>query len=103
MGVKNIEEAEIVADFIRTADPEADDAQERADKFMAKFGKASSSHFDPYKHLVRVGLANQTTMYKKETRAIGQLFQKTIIAKFGPDKINDHYYEFATICDATQV
>merc|ERR1712157_107724 len=99
----NIEEAEYVADFILNADPKADDAKERAEKFMAKFGKAASSHFDPYKHLVRVGLANQTTMYKKETRAIGKLLQKTIMAKFGPDKINDHYYQFDTICDATQV
>eukprot|EP00578_Thalassiosira_sp_NH16_P006045 CAMPEP_0181139462 /NCGR_PEP_ID=MMETSP1071-20121207/34795_1 /TAXON_ID=35127 /ORGANISM="Thalassiosira sp., Strain NH16" /LENGTH=158 /DNA_ID=CAMNT_0023226371 /DNA_START=32 /DNA_END=504 /DNA_ORIENTATION=- len=33
-------------------------------------------------------------MYKKETRAIGQLLQKTMMKKFGPDLLNDHYYEF---------
>jgi 4-hydroxy-3-methylbut-2-enyl diphosphate reductase len=42
-------------------------------------------------------------MYKKETRAIGQLMQKAIIKKFGPVDAKDHYYEFDTICDATQV
>merc|ERR1711935_1040086 len=38
-----------------------------------------------------------------ETRSIGQLLQKTVMKKFGPDLINEHYYEFDTICDATQV
>jgi hypothetical protein len=53
--------------------------------------------------LDKVGLANQTTMYKKETRAIGQLFQKAMMKKFGPIDPKNHYMEFDTICDATQV
>lgn len=97
--VKNLEEAEYVSDFILTAK----EGDGRAEKFMEKFSKASSSHFDPHKHLKKIGLANQTTMYKKETRAIGQLLQKTMMKTFGPDLINEHYYEFDTICDATQV
>lgn len=97
--VKNLDEAEDVADFILTAE----EGDGRAEEFMKKFQKACSSHFDPHKHLKKIGLANQTTMYKKETRAIGQLLQKTIMKKFGPDLINEHYYEFDTICDATQV
>lgn len=97
--VKNLEEAEIVADFMLTAK----EGDGKAEELMAKFGKAASSHFEPHKHLKKIGLANQTTMYKKETRSIGQLFQKTIMKKYGPDKVNDHYYEFDTICDATQV
>merc|ERR1712176_778114 len=98
--VKNLDEAQYVADFIANAE-EGDEEASKA--FMKKFSKAASSHFDPHKHLVKIGLANQTTMYKKETRAIGQLLQKTIMSKFGPDSINEHYYEFDTICDATQV
>lgn len=97
--VKNIEEAEYVADFILNAK----EGDGRAEEFMEKFAKAASPHFDPHKHLQKIGLANQTTMYKKETRAIGQLIQKTMMKKFGPDLINEHYYEFDTICDATQV
>jgi len=97
--VKNVEEAEYLADFILTAE----EGDGRKKDFMEKFSKSCSSHFDPHKHLQKIGLANQTTMYKKETRAIGQLLQKTIMSKFGPDLINEHYYEFDTICDATQV
>jgi 4-hydroxy-3-methylbut-2-enyl diphosphate reductase len=98
--VKDVEEAEYLAEFILTAE-EGDDGRKK--EFMEKFSKSCSSHFDPHKHLQKIGLANQTTMYKKETRAIGQLLQKTIMSKFGPDLINEHYYEFDTICDATQV
>mmetsp|Transcript_6450 Transcript_6450/g.15959 ORF Transcript_6450/g.15959 Transcript_6450/m.15959 type:complete len:521 (+) Transcript_6450:146-1708(+) len=97
--VKNIPEAEYVADFIVNAK----EGDGRAEELMKKFSKACSSHFDPHKHLQKIGLANQTTMYKKETRAIGQLLQKTMMKKYGPDLINEHYYEFDTICDATQV
>eukprot|EP00536_Pseudo-nitzschia_multiseries_P015112 jgi/Psemu1/216887/e_gw1.822.4.1 len=97
--VKNIEEAEYIADFILMAK----EGDGRAERFLEKFAKACSPHFDPHRDLKKIGLANQTTMYKKETRAIGQLLQKTMMTVFGPDVINDHYYEFDTICDATQV
>jgi len=97
--VKNLDEAEYIADFMINAK----EGDGRKEKLMTRFSKACSPHFDPHKHLERIGLANQTTMYKKETRAIGQLLQKTVMKKFGPDLINDHYYEFDTICDATQV
>merc|ERR1719261_19769 len=97
--VKNEDEAKYVADFILSAEEGDEDATKA---FMEKFSKACSPHFDPHKHLKKIGLANQTTMYKKETRAIGQLLQKTMMSKYGPDLINDHYYEFDTICDATQ-
>merc|ERR1712205_92960 len=35
--------------------------------------------------LAKVGLANQTTMYKKETQAIGKLFELTMIQKYPED------------------
>ncbi|KAL7515596.1 hypothetical protein ACHAXN_013172 [Cyclotella atomus] len=92
--VKDMKEAEMVADYIvNGGDKEA---------FLKYFEKAVSKGFDPDTMLQKVGLANQTTMYKKETRAIGQLMQKAIIKKFGPVKAQEHYYEFDTICDATQ-
>ena len=93
--VKNMEEAEMVADYIvNGGDKEA---------FMQHFSKAVSKGFDPDTMLDKIGLANQTTMYKKETRAIGQLLQKAMMKKHGPQNVQAHYMEFDTICDATQV
>lgn len=93
--VKDMKEAEMVADYMVNGG----DRQE----FLEYFKNAVSEGFDPDTMLEKVGLANQTTMYKKETKAIGQLFQKTIMKKFGPSKLDEHYFEFDTICDATQV
>merc|ERR1719224_23777 len=73
------------------------------DELMAKYKKAMSPHFDPKKHLKKIGLANQTTMYKKETQAIGKLFEKTMMVAFGPENIKENFIAFDTICDATQV
>jgi len=53
-------------------------------------------------HLKKVGLANQTTMYKRETKEIGRLLEVTMLKKFGPAELKEHYAEFDTICDATQ-
>jgi 4-hydroxy-3-methylbut-2-en-1-yl diphosphate reductase len=93
--VKDMKEAEMVVDYIvNGGDKEA---------FLKYFEKAVSKGFDPDTMLTNVGLANQTTMYKKETRAIGQLFQKAMMKKYGPVDAKAHYMEFDTICDATQV
>jgi len=93
--VKDFKEAEMVADYILNGGDR--------DAFMKYFSKAVSAGFDPDTMLKNVGLANQTTMYKKETRAIGQMLQKTMMQKYGPVESAKHYMEFDTICDATQV
>ena len=72
------------------------------DEFMKKFSKACSSGFDPDIHLERIGVANQTTMLKSETEEIGKLFENTMLKKYGPANINDHFLAFNTICDATE-
>ena len=92
--VKDMKQAEYVANYIINGGDK--------EEFVAKFSHAMSKGFDPDKHLTKVGLANQTTMYKKETRAIGQLFQKAMLQKYGPVDVKSHYMEFDTICDATQ-
>ncbi len=72
------------------------------DHFMQKFSKAFSKGFDPDIHLERVGVANQTTMLKSETEEIGKLFENTMLKKYGPAHLNDHFLAFNTICDATE-
>jgi 4-hydroxy-3-methylbut-2-enyl diphosphate reductase len=34
-------------------------------------------------------LANQTTMYKRETKEIGRMLEKAMLAKFGPAELKD--------------
>lgn len=93
--VKNMKEAEMLTDYIvNGGDKEA---------FMKHFAKATSPGFDPDTMLKKIGIANQTTMYKKETRAIGKLLQKAMMKKYGPVDADKRYLEFDTICDATQV
>jgi len=41
-------------------------------------------------------------MLKSETERIGQLLQQTMLTKFGPTELNNHFMSFNTICDATQ-
>ena len=92
--VLDLEEAQIVADYIL--------GKGDRDKFMQRFAKACSVGFDPDKDLVRLGVANQTTMLKSETEEIGRLFERTMLRKYGPVELNDHFLAFNTICDATQ-
>jgi 4-hydroxy-3-methylbut-2-enyl diphosphate reductase IspH len=54
------------------------------------------------RQLERVGLANQTTMLRDETMALGKLLERTMIQKHGPAAIKNHFMVMDTICDATQ-
>jgi 4-hydroxy-3-methylbut-2-en-1-yl diphosphate reductase len=92
--VLNLNEAEYVADYILNGGDAA--------AFLTKFAKSMSAGFDPAVDLQRVGIANQTTMLKGETEQIGKLFERTMMRKYGPDRLNDHFLSFNTICDATQ-
>ncbi len=92
--VLNLAEAEYVADYILHGSNRA--------AFLAKFANAYSTGFDPDRDLVAVGVANQTTMLKGETEQIGKLFERTMLQKYGPIALNEHFHSFNTICDATQ-
>jgi 4-hydroxy-3-methylbut-2-enyl diphosphate reductase len=92
--VLNMAEAEYVANYIL----HGGDRQE----FLAKFSKATSAGFDPDRDLRHIGIANQTTMLKGETEAIGKLFERTMMQKYGVDHLNQHFLAYNTICDATQ-
>jgi 4-hydroxy-3-methylbut-2-enyl diphosphate reductase len=92
--VLNLEEAQYVADYILNGGDR--------DEFLTKFQNAYSAGFDPDRDLEHIGVANQTTMLKGETEAIGKLFEKTMLQKYGPQALNDRFLAFNTICDATQ-
>jgi 4-hydroxy-3-methylbut-2-en-1-yl diphosphate reductase len=92
--VLNIAEADYVADYILHGGDR--------EQFMAKFNRACSDGFDPDVDLDYIGIANQTTMLKSETEQIGKLFERTMMKKYAPDKLNEHFQSFNTICDATQ-
>ena len=67
-----------------------------------RFGKTASDGFDFSRDLVRVGIANQTTMLSKESLAIAEEFRQAMIRKYGAANEADHVRTFDTICSATQ-
>jgi 4-hydroxy-3-methylbut-2-enyl diphosphate reductase len=92
--VKDMAEAEYVSNYIINGGSK--------EEFMKKFANAVSQGFDPEKDLKKVGIANQTTMFKDETAAIAKLFERTMLKKFGPETLNENFLALDTICDATQ-
>ncbi|MGB5633433.1 MAG: 4-hydroxy-3-methylbut-2-enyl diphosphate reductase [Waterburya sp.] len=92
--VLNLAQAEYVTNYILHGGDR--------DEFLAKFKHAYSEGFDPDRDLSKVGIANQTTMLKNETEQIGKLLEQTMLKKYGPTELNDHFMSFNTICDATQ-
>jgi 4-hydroxy-3-methylbut-2-en-1-yl diphosphate reductase len=93
--VQNLDEARWVCEFILGTKKRQD--------FYRIFEGAISAEFDPDLHLTRLGIANQTTMLKGETEQIGKLFEQTMLAKFGPSELDNHFLSPGdTICNATQ-
>lgn len=93
--VLNMEEAHWVANYILQGGSRTE--------FFQRFGQSCSANFDPEVHLERIGVANQTTMLKGETERIGKLFEQTMLQKYGPDQLDQHFSSPGdTICDATQ-
>ncbi len=101
--VLDLAEAQMVSDYIlASADNKGQPSPEERQAFMTRFQHACSPGFDPDRDLIRVGVANQTTMLKSETEDIGRLFERTMLQRYGPAGLNDHFLAFNTICDATQ-
>ncbi|XWK90264.1 MAG: 4-hydroxy-3-methylbut-2-enyl diphosphate reductase [Phormidium sp.] len=92
--VLNMAQAEYVGNYILNGGDR--------EEFLAKFNRAYSEGFDPDRDLECIGIANQTTMLKSETEQIGKLFEHTMMKKYGPAQLNEHFQSFNTICDATQ-
>jgi 4-hydroxy-3-methylbut-2-enyl diphosphate reductase len=92
--VRDRAEADIACAFIRDGGDSA--------AFIARFGDAVSSGFDPGVHLQRIGCANQTTMLMSESLEIGEMFRQAMAARYGDDALPQRFRAFDTICSATQ-
>jgi 4-hydroxy-3-methylbut-2-enyl diphosphate reductase len=92
--VLNMAEARIVCEFIE----HGGDVTELA----ARFAKAVSPGFDFERDLLRVGIANQTTMLSGESLAIAEEIRESMERRYGVDAVADHFRSFDTICSATQ-
>ncbi|HET8649203.1 MAG TPA: 4-hydroxy-3-methylbut-2-enyl diphosphate reductase [Gemmatimonadales bacterium] len=92
--VFDMAEAKMVCDYIE----QGGDAAPLAEKFAA----AISPEFDFGRDLVRVGVANQTTMLSGESLAIAAQFGQAMARRYGSDELKEHFRSFDTICSATQ-
>ena len=88
------DETAAVCDYIRHGGDAA--------AFMARFGRATSSGFDPDQHLQRIGCANQTTMLSSESLAVGEQFRQAMQDRYGEEALPSRFRAFDTICSATQ-
>jgi 4-hydroxy-3-methylbut-2-enyl diphosphate reductase len=92
--VRHMDEARVVCDYI----------EGRGDRaaFLAQFANAVSPSFDPDRDLIRIGVANQTTMLARESLAIAEQVGLAMARAHGEDHRASHFRTFDTICSATQ-
>lgn len=95
--VRNMEEAEIVCDYIAQRPDHLS-----KDEFRSHFRAKCSPDFDPDLHLKKIGCANQTTMLARESLAIAARVREAMLERFGEEYVAEHFRTFDTICSATQ-
>lgn len=101
--VRDMAEAELVMDYIETCGGIQSRRPALARQaFIERFANAAGDGFDPDLHLIRVGLANQTTMLAGESLAISRAIGASMARAYGEENLADHFRTFDTICSATQ-
>ena len=91
--VLDMDEARLVCDFIERGGD--------AGALRERFTQATSPGFDFERDLLRVGIANQTTMLSGESLAIAEEVRRSMVRRYG-DAAGEHFRSFDTICSATQ-
>jgi 4-hydroxy-3-methylbut-2-en-1-yl diphosphate reductase len=92
--VRHMEEARAVCRYIEN--------QGDRTALLEQFAHAVSSGFDPDRDLVKIGVANQTTMLSNESLAIAAELRSSMARRWGEEALADHFRTFDTICSATQ-
>jgi len=92
--VRHMDEAKLVCAYI--------EGQGNREALLQGFAHATSPGFDPDTDLVKVGVANQTTMLSNESLAIAQELGASMARRWGEAAVADHFRTFDTICSATQ-
>jgi 4-hydroxy-3-methylbut-2-enyl diphosphate reductase len=73
-----------------------------ADAFGAHFRDKAAKWFDPDADLVKIGVANQTTMLASDSLAIAAAVGRSLALRYGEAAAATHFRSFDTICSATQ-
>jgi len=93
--IRDMKEAQALAQFIKKEKPASD--------FLNEFSGKFSDGFDPSKHLSRIGVVNQTTMLAHETIEISEYLKQVVLSEKSRDETE---YDFAdtrdTLCYATE-
>ncbi|KAK1402629.1 putative chloroplast 4-hydroxy-3-methylbut-2-en-1-yl diphosphate reductase [Heracleum sosnowskyi] len=92
--VRNMTEAMYVCDYILGG--QLNESSSTKEAFLEKFKNKVSKGFDPDRNLLKVGIANQTTILKGETEEIGKLVDRTMKHKHAVENINNHFMSFNT-------
>jgi 4-hydroxy-3-methylbut-2-en-1-yl diphosphate reductase len=92
--VRHMDEAKLVCAYI--------EGQGDREALLQSFAHACSPEFDPDTDLVKVGVANQTTMLSNESLAIAQELGASMARRWGEAEVAGHFRTFDTICSATQ-
>ena len=95
--VRDMEEAEILCDYVARRPQRLS-----RDAFIEHFREKTSDGFDPAVDLLKVGVANQTTMLANESLAIGARIREAMVEGHGEDNAVENFRSFGTICSATQ-
>lgn len=92
--VRDRAQAQLVCDFIR--------GSLGSEELCAALAWGMSPGFDPERDLVRIGVANQTTMLSSESLEIADMLRRALAERYGEDALEEHFRSFDTICSATQ-
>jgi len=95
--VRDMAEATLVMDYIE----QKPEALSRA-AFIEHFREKTSPGFDPDRDLLRIGVANQTTMLANESLAIAAAVKHAMVRRHGESYVAENFRSFDTICSATQ-